>query len=288
MVICILLLVGIVLWHFVKKYRRSQGLLNLQHKNILITGGANGLGQHLARKLLPLAKNVILLDIDNLSLQRLYRETKIRGYVCDVSVKEEVDAKASQIQKEIGPIHILINNAAIKDTKSILKLSPQEINKVFGVNILSHYWTTQAFLPGMLKMEDGHIVSICSVLGLSGVPYLSVYSSSKSAVSGFHEALRRELQLLKAKGISTSIIYPAKINTPLFKDIKQNPLVPELSPEDVANEILDCLLLKTDTKFLPWFLQLVPLLKVLPTAVEDWLLLKLGVTDAAKRAYYKT
>jgi len=88
---------------------------------------------------------------------------------------------------------MIVNNAGVIQGKLLVDLSPDDINQTFGVNTLAHFWTLKAFLPGLLKRKQGHIVTVSSAMGLTGVSAMSDYCASKHALIGLHESLRAEL-----------------------------------------------------------------------------------------------
>src|SRR5690606_13138098 len=107
----------------------------------------------------------------------------------------------------------------------------------------SLYWTTRAFLPGMVDRNEGHIVTIASAGGLIGVPRMTDYSASKFAAVGFDDSLRVELKRLGYHGIRTTVVCPFYINTGMFKGVKTRfPwLLPILEPDEAANKIVSAI-----------------------------------------------
>lgn len=132
----------------------------------------------------------------------------------------------------------MINNAAIVNGKPLLDLSLEEIERNFTVNLLSHYYTLKAFLPGMIRDGSGTIVSLSSVLGLLGSAHLSDYSASKAGITAMHKSLAAELA--PYPDIKTVLVTPGQLNTPLFDgvDTPSSFFAPVLEPVDVAKEII--------------------------------------------------
>ena len=118
-----------------------------------------------------------------------------KGYAVDVTDREAVYRAAAKVREEIGPVDILINNAGIVTCKTMLELPDPIIEKTFGVNILSHYWTIKSFLPDMIRQRRGHIVTVASVTGMAGVYGCTDYSATKFACIGLHESLYAELKV---------------------------------------------------------------------------------------------
>jgi all-trans-retinol dehydrogenase (NAD+) len=218
-------------------------------KNVLITGSASGIGRLMAQKIAAQGANVILWDLNLSGLESLSDQLQRWGYrsavyhQCDLSDRQEIQDTARRVLAEHGPVDILINNAGIVSGKPLLELSDEAIERTFQVNALSLFWTTRAFLPGMLAKNQGHIVTIASAGGLIGVPRMTDYSASKFAAIGFDDALRVELKRLGHHGIRTTVVCPYYINTGMFKGVKTRVpwLLPIMEPEDAVNKILNAI-----------------------------------------------
>ncbi len=127
--------------------------------------------------------------------------------------------QASVIAREnFGPVTLLINNAGIVSGKSILDNSDGLIKKTLEVNTLSHLYTIREFLPDMLRINKGHIVTISSLAGTIGVPGLADYCASKFGAFAIDECLRLEMKK-NGTNIKTTCICPYYINTGMFDGI---------------------------------------------------------------------
>jgi all-trans-retinol dehydrogenase (NAD+) len=218
-------------------------------KNVLITGSASGIGRLMAQKIAARGANVILWDINVAGLEELCDQLQQWGYrvaayhQCDLSDREEIADTAKRVLAEQGTVDILINNAGIVSGKPLLELSNEAIERTFAINTLSLFWTTRAFLPGMIAKRSGHVVTIASAGGLIGVPKMTDYSASKFAAVGFDESLRVELKRLGHKGIRTTVVCPYYINTGMFQGVKTRIpwLLPIQEPNDAANKIVEAI-----------------------------------------------
>ncbi|XP_043513968.1 17-beta-hydroxysteroid dehydrogenase 13 isoform X2 [Frieseomelitta varia] len=193
---------------------------------VLITGTGHGIGRELALKYASLGATVVCWDINEQGNNETVEEIKQNGvsraygYKCDVSNREEVIETAEKVKKEVGDVTILINNAGIMPSYHFVDHTPELIKRVFDINVLSHHWILQAFLPNMIQNDYGHIVSISSMAGLFGLPNIVPYCSSKFAVRGLMEALCEELRVQnggKPSNIKFTTIYPYMVNTGLCK-----------------------------------------------------------------------
>lgn len=149
------------------------------------------------------------------------------------------------MQQTIGDITILVNNAGIMPCKSFFKHSPQELENLFKVNVFGNFWTLRAFVPKMMEMNRGHIVTLCSAAGLIPVRNLAPYCGSKHAIHGVVEGLKDEfLSMEVPPKINFTTVYPFSCNTGLLTGLKSHTrfpwLVPKyLRPQNVAACAID-------------------------------------------------
>lgn len=263
-------------------------MTTLKDKNVLITGAAGGLGSRLAKAAAERGAKVILWGTRHDSLSVIAAELKKNGhsacqYVCDLRDREAIDATARRVHEECGTVDILINNAAIVSGKLFTDLSTQDIEETFAVNVLAHFWTVRAFLPGMLKQDDGHIVTISSVGGLTGTPRLTDYCASKFAVVGFDESLRMELRQLNSN-VRTTVVCPYYMNSGMFSGVttKFSWLLPILEVEKVAGRIITTIEKDRARLVLPWFPYVSWPLHILPVSWYDFISRFLGITEGMR------
>jgi len=253
---------------------------SFMNKVVLITGGCSGIGKLMATKLFNKGARVVVWDINDEAIAATKNERKCYVYKCDVTNRDEVFSVADQVRREVGDVDVLINNAGIVTGKKILETNPSSIQRTFNVNSISHFWTVQAFLPHMLEKNWGHITTIASTAGLSGIACLVDYCASKFAAVGFDEGLRREIQLAGKSGVKTTCICPYLIDTGMFKGTDSSVgiwklLANELPPNYVAEQVIHAMATEEERIILPYRLGSVEVLKlVLPWSVQDWLATK--------------
>ncbi|CAD7079582.1 unnamed protein product [Hermetia illucens] len=214
---------------------------------VLITGTGHGIGRELALQYAALGATVICVDINEAGNKETVREANSQGegeafgYVCDVSKREQVLEVARKVQKEVGSVSVLINNAGIMPTHSLEQHTPEEIRRVFDINVLSHFWTLEAFLPDMREKNRGHVVSISSIAGHVGLSNLVPYCASKFAVRGLLEALHEEYREKGITCIKTTCVSPYMVNTGLCKKpkVKFPGILGLQDPKDVASAIIE-------------------------------------------------
>lgn len=155
---------------------------------------------------------------------------------------------AAKIQAELGHPSILVNNAGVANAAPIMKVGEKQVRQLFDVNIVSHFFTIQAFLPHMIKNNKGHLLSTASVASFMAAPGLVGYSGTKAAVLALHEGLGFEVRSVgKAPAVKFSILHPTFIDTPMAAPFKTNLAdagAGIISPQTVADagvkQILSC------------------------------------------------
>jgi len=256
-------------------------------KNILITGGANGIGRRIALELARRGGNIVVWDINRKNLDHVVAEIgavarrKPRGYLCDVSDRKDVYRVATTVNSEVGAIDILVNNAGVVSGKRFLDLADEKIETTFRVNALAPFWMTKAFLPSMIERNQGHIVNIASAAGLIGTSQLTDYCASKWAMVGFDESLRVELKQ-SAPRVRTTIVCPYYINTGMFDGVKSrfSFLLPILDEQKVAWRIADAIEHNRSRLWMPPIVYTVAPLRVLPVWMFDKIANLLGLNVA--------
>ena len=188
----------------------------------VITGGSSGIGKDMVDKLVALKVRVAILDIQD-APKSLQAEPLVRFYHCDITSPESVAEAADAIRREWGHPSILINNAGITQPTPILKMPETALRRVFSVNCLANWYTVQQFLPRMIQLNKGHIVTIASIASFVALPTGADYAASKAGALAFHEALACELKhYYKAPGVMTSIVHPNFVRTPLVADFAEH------------------------------------------------------------------
>ncbi|KAK3986228.1 hypothetical protein QBC44DRAFT_273456 [Cladorrhinum sp. PSN332] len=211
--------------------------VDLSEEVIVITGGASGLGLLIAEVYGMRGATVAVLDVEEME------NGEARGvtyYKCDVTDKDQLAKVAKQIEKDLGPPTILINNAATVPGKPLLSLTLPEIDRSISTNLLSHFYTLKTFLPFLTSNETGGtIVTISSVIGTLGAANLTDYAASKAGVTALHKSLAAELKQ-SHPNIRMVLVTPGQLSTPLFYGV-QTPnafLAPVVEPVDVAKEVI--------------------------------------------------
>ena len=221
--------------------------MNFENQTVLITGGGRGIGETIAIKFAQFGADIALLD-SNPDFEKIKNTTKSLGSKCitftaDVTDFESMDAILKKISEEIGNVSILVNNAGITKDELFMRMKQEQWSKVIDVNLNGVFNVTKAVIRQMLKQRFGRIINISSVVGFTGNPGQSNYSSTKSALIGFTKSLAREVG---SRGITVNAVAPGFIETPMTQKLNENqreaifkqiPLRRMGSAEDIANSV---------------------------------------------------
>jgi NAD(P)-dependent dehydrogenase (short-subunit alcohol dehydrogenase family) len=216
-------------------------------RTVVVTGASAGLGRAIACAFGERGYNVALLarGIDGLEAAAKDVETAGgRSFVVptDVARWGQVDAAAQQVESELGPIDIWVNNAMTSVFAPFNDVTPEEFERVTAVNYLGFVYGTMAALNRMRPRDRGTIVQVGSALALRSIPLQSAYCGSKHAILGFTESLRTEL-LHDRSGVSVTMVQMPAMNTPQFSWVRTKmpnhpqPVAPIYQPEVAARGI---------------------------------------------------
>ncbi|MFL0196312.1 SDR family NAD(P)-dependent oxidoreductase [Clostridium sp. WILCCON 0269] len=200
------------------------------NKNIVVTGGGNGVGRELTLQLLSKGGRVVAVDINQSALNETFnmsgKNEKLLTRVLDITDKEAVFNFAEEIISSLDHIDGVINNAGIIQPFIELKdLRFDQIDRVMNVNFYGTLYMTKAFLNHLLTRPEAHIVSIASMGGFLPVPGQSSYGASKAAVKLMTESLYSELL---GTNVHVSLVFPGAMAT----DIKKNSQITNKSAAD--------------------------------------------------------
>ena len=216
--------------------------MNIKNRNVLITGGASGIGKIMGRIALERGANsLIIWDINEQNIASTVKEFeakgKVKGYRVDVGDIEAVRNVYATTVKECGDIDLLINNAGIiTSNRTFDQVEISEIDRTMRINAVAPMYVARIILPDMLRRGVGHICNITSAGGMLGNPRMAVYGASKWAAIGWSDSVRIELQEQKSP-VHVTTVTPYYINTGMFDGVK-SPIIPILNPERTAKKII--------------------------------------------------
>ncbi len=183
----------------------------LQGRVAVITGAGSGIGRAIATALAADGATVVATDIDS-ALAKATSDSipGAQSYRLDVASVDSARSVLSQIEADIGPIEILVNNAGVSSMAPLWELTERDWNFNFDVNAKGVFIVTQAVLPGMMERKRGTIVNTASMAGKKGVPLLAHYAASKWACIGFTKSAAVELG---PYGIRVNCVCPGYVAT---------------------------------------------------------------------------
>jgi short-subunit dehydrogenase len=218
---------------------------DLRGKTALVTGVASGIGRAIALRLAQEGVRLFVVDINARGLDEVVQQAREFGVEvlyrqCDVAEPREVSKAVTEVLSRWGGVDILVNNAGITYYGRTEQMSAEHWDRVLRVNLLSHIQFTRELLPSLLERPEAHVLNVCSMFGLVGMPKLAAYSTSKFAMVGFSEVLRNECG---RDGLGVTALCPGFVDTNLFtsaplgekqKEHKIPPQIFQTTPEKVA------------------------------------------------------
>lgn len=188
--------------------------MELQNKNVLITGSARGIGLAIAHKFASVGANVILNGLSGISDDILAEFAGYSGKVVAVIGDVSKSADAQRIVEEavaaLGSVDVLVNNAGITRDKLMLKMTEEDFEQVLKVNLTGTFNMTQSVLKPMTKARQGAIINVSSVVGLIGNVGQANYAASKAGLIGFTKSVAREVA---ARNVRVNAIAPGMIES---------------------------------------------------------------------------
>jgi NAD(P)-dependent dehydrogenase (short-subunit alcohol dehydrogenase family) len=179
----------------------------------LVTGGASGIGAAVARRLLAEGATVASFDLG------LDAPEGVLGIVGDVSKSPEVGAAVGRVEREFGPVDVLVCSAGVPgESLPTAEISDAEWRRVLAINADGVFYCNRAVVPGMVARGYGRIVNVASIAGKEGNPMAAAYSASKAAVIALTKAIGKDLA---RTGVVVNCVAPAVIETPILEGLSQ-------------------------------------------------------------------
>ena len=197
----------------------------------LVTGGSRGIGLAIAQELARAGAKVAVLGRNGEAAKSAATSLEgsgHAGYGCDVSDGAAAKVVVGEVEEELGPIEILVNNAGITRDNIFIRMKEAEWDEVLAVNLKGAFNITRTLTRGMMRRRSGVILNITSVVGIVGNAGQANYSASKAGLIGFTKSLARELA---PRGIRCNAIAPGFITTDMTSEL------PEAAVEELQSRI---------------------------------------------------
>ena len=223
--------------------------MKLLNKTAIVTGSRRGIGKAIALALAKEGANVVVTDVSQEDCQKVAAEIQNAGgkamaIKCDISSKSEVLAMVDKTVSEFGRVDILVNNAATGVIKPFVRLTEEDWDRTFAVNVRGAFLCSQAAAKNMIKNGGGRIINISSVASGGGggaPPLMASYVASKGGLKSLSQAMAVELAVF---GINVNVICPGTIDSgavPESMKTRSLKTVPQGRlgrPEEIANMVV--------------------------------------------------
>ncbi|OHV04976.1 SDR family oxidoreductase [Mycobacterium talmoniae] len=231
--------------------------MELENKVVAITGAARGIGLATAKAFLANGAKVAIGDLDAELAEKVAAElgaepgATVVGLSLDVTDPDSFAAFLDEVEAQLGPLDVLVNNAGIMPTGLFVDESPSMTRRMIDINVHGVVNGSRLAAARFMLRRAGHIVNIASLAGVTGEPGLATYCGTKHFVVGFTESLHRELH---PYGVGVSTILPGIINTELSAGTRVPGWAKPLGtaePEEVAAGIVSAVTKDRPLKVVP-------------------------------------
>ena len=195
---------------------------NFKNRIAVVTGGAQGFGLAITKRIIQSDGKVVIWDIDKEAIEKAKKEVNsdnLSFQLVNVTDFKAIEASVKELEKKFGKIDIFVNNAGITGMNAKVWDFPlEEWKKVIELNLNSTFYCCKAIVPHMIKNNYGRIINIASIAGKEGNPNASAYSTSKAGVIGLTKSLGKELA---DKNIAVNCVTPAAAKTRIFDQMTE-------------------------------------------------------------------
>ncbi len=225
---------------------------SLRERVVVVTGGASGIGAAIVEAFAEQGAHVAFLDVQQNAAGAFVEQLRDRYSAsvhfrrCDLTDVGAITAAMNSVERELGPVSVLVNNAGNDTRHAIEDVTPELWDRILAVNLKHQFFTTQAVLPGMRKRASGSIINMSSIGWIIPSVKLPVYVTAKAAIVGMTRTLAHELG---PDNIRVNCVLPGAILTerqqqlwftPEYKEeiLRNQALKRILGPEEVARLVL--------------------------------------------------
>jgi 3-oxoacyl-[acyl-carrier protein] reductase len=212
----------------------------------LVTGASRGIGAAIADRLAALGATVFGTATTESGAQAIGERLAVHGghgRVLNVTDPAAIETLIDGIAKETGAISILVNNAGITRDQLLMRMKEEDWSTIIETNLTSVFRTSKAVMRGMMKARKGRIISIASVVGVTGNPGQANYAAAKAGIIAFSKSLAREIG---SRGITVNVVAPGFIDTDMTRALPEEQRTALLSgialgqlgePNDIAEAV---------------------------------------------------
>jgi 2-dehydro-3-deoxy-L-rhamnonate dehydrogenase (NAD+) len=196
----------------------SSSFFRLDGKVALVTGGGQGIGEAVARRLAAAGAKLAIFDLQSATAAKVADATQGMALTGDVTSEADVQQALASVRQKYGPVDILVNNAGIVGKSApVWELSKTDMERVLAVNLVGPFLWARAVISEMLQRGYGRIVNIASIAGKEGNPRLAPYSASKAGLIALTKSLAKEV--VGRGDITVNAVSPAVIATPILEPL---------------------------------------------------------------------
>jgi len=199
-------------------------IMTVTNKVALVTGAAQGIGRGIALRLAKDGFDLTLVDLKEDKLEAVAKEIEALGrkattFAADVSKRDDIYAAIEYTEKELGGFDVIVNNAGIAQVKPLSEVTPEEVDRIFKINIDGVLWGIQAAAAKFKQRgQKGKIINASSIAGHDGFAMLGVYSATKFAVRALTQAAAKEYA---SAGITVNAYCPGIVGTDMWVEIDE-------------------------------------------------------------------
>jgi len=190
--------------------------MDLHGKRVLITGASRGIGKALSEHFAGAGATVALVARSAGAIEKLAADLGGTAHPTDLADRTQVDSLLQRVEDEAGPVDVLVNNAGIDITKSIVDYTADELAAITQVNLLAPMELCRQAIPRMLSRGRGHIVNVSSLAASGVYPGLTAYAATKAGLSQYTAGLRADL---KGLPIDTTVVEMAGVPTDMLDNV---------------------------------------------------------------------
>ena len=221
-------------------------MFELTGKTALITGATGGIGRQIAKKMHAQGATLALTDMNLDTLKAFQAELGDRVFVYSANLtdSESLNLLVKQAQADMGRIDILVNNAGITKDGLAMRMTDDQWQAVLNINLTAGFKLARAVIPGMMKNRFGRVISMASIVGVTGNAGQANYSASKAGLIAMSKCMAQELA---SRGITFNSVAPGFIKTPMTDALseevraqllKEVPMGRLGTAEDIANTVV--------------------------------------------------